>query len=136
MFGTPQALGVVENSRRMEVVECKGSKQHQQCVKDVKVNFLCLELPIFPHDILDDTEDGTNQNEEACSIQNLQKSSPRCGDCQALRCGITLDAIVEQARDKHEETKEGNLYGQSHNDDCLSLVSVLLSLGAREFTAP
>lgn len=119
----------------MEPVEDDGHARHEQDVEDVNEDFLGLEHAVAAHDVLDDSEDGSDQDEHTRGVQDREKSSPGNGEGHALLRRLGVDAAVEKDGGNDEEAEKDDLHTKTRDDDGFSLASCICRICVCELCA-
>lgn len=100
---------MVDHTAGMEHVEGNHNETHEESIEDVEEVLLRLELTVLAHDVLGDTEDGSDHDEQTGRVKHEEELLPRRCDLLRLLCGVAVDAEVEDESDDHEEAEENDL---------------------------
>lgn len=101
----------------MLVIKNHHCKEHQQCVEDVDKNLVLHQVAIITLDILDNANNGPNQDEDAGGVKGVNMATPDLTQINRW-CGRMVGITdLEHNGSNCEETEEYNLYEKTPDDD-------------------
>jgi hypothetical protein len=107
-------------------------QKHQHCIKNIQENFMVQQIPILTHNILNDSEDGSDHDHEAGAVEDIEVALPRDGELLGTQGRHGAEAIVEYSGDKDKETEKENLDPETAGDDVLAEFDTVVAGGFGE----
>ena len=102
----------------MDAVEHDHNAEHQRRVENIQERFVSKGKSVIAYRIFDDAKEGSNQNNGASCVQDMQVALP----CHRY-CGVETGSFYTTMEDDgsyDEESKETDLYGKTDNDNILA----------------
>lgn len=96
--------------------------EHQQRIKHVQERLRRQQIPVLALEVLDHTENGSDQDEHAAAVQGEQVLAP--GDVLGLglRCRASGDPALEDDGADEEESEEDDLHEETSDDDVVACI--------------
>lgn len=112
------------NLAGVEPVHVDEDDEHESAVEDVQVDLVGEERAVHALDVLDETEDASDEDEGAGDVEQDQVSQPADLGVEGAVGGTLLEAGVEDGRDDDEEAEEEELDDETKDDNVLALFGV------------
>lgn len=114
----------------MPPIENSGNKEHKHRIQQIKVNFLRLKLSLTAPDVLNNTEDGTDHNQRADTVEDEDVGLPWYKEGFAASCRAESDATVEESCGDDEEAKDDELNEETGDEDGVCAVFGCFGFGS------
>lgn len=111
------------------------TKEHKATVKNIQIILVTQQDTILAHNILSNTEHGSDEDKSAGCVQHHQKTLPRNSKRLRALGRETKYPVVEDARRYDEDLKEEDLNSEAAYDDVLAQVDIGLGFGLPEHAA-
>ena len=95
-------------------------KEHQRGIKDIDKHLHRKKITVTPLDILGNTENRPDENQDARCIQGVQVLLPGDTISHGLCGGMGGNSGLENDGADHEESEEENLDDETADDDVVS----------------
>ena len=100
---------LIDDPARMINIKQHHGRKHQDRIKDIQKHLMIQQIPICAHDVLDDTEDGSDHDQEAGAVEHVEVALPRDGELLGAQGGNGTEAVIEDPGDGDEEAEEEDL---------------------------
>lgn len=120
----PLLLLALHAARELPGVDDHGD-EHEEGIKDVQRPLVREEVAVLATNVLNDTDDGSDQNQDAHAVQHVQDFLPSRVGVHGGARGVATHAQVEDEGGDGEEAKEADLDEQTNQNHILGQVGVL-----------
>lgn len=106
-------------------VEEDHAGEHEDGVEDVEESLVAEDVAVVSLDVLDDTEDGSDHDEDGDGVEDVEEAGP--GDLGGHGGGGRDggDTVVEDGGDDDEEAEEEELDDETADDDVAAHFAVV-----------
>ena len=119
------------------MIEHQHDAKHQHCIEHVQEYFVPQQVSCVTHDVLDNTEDASHEDESAGHVehhqvflpgQRVEVHSPGCGT-------VTLQALVKQPCHHDEEAEKSKLEEETDHNKFLARLHGAFTFGCLDPSA-
>lgn len=110
-------------------IEQHHSEEHQHGIKDIQEYLMIQQIPILAHNVLNDSEDGTDHDQEAGAVENVEVALPWDSELLGTQGGHGAQAVVEDPSDEDKEAEEEDLDSQTASNNILAELDAVIAGG-------